>query len=134
MLTALSAYQNEDGGLGWALEADSWNPNTSPMQTYTATEILDETAFTDAQHPIIQGILSYLESGSSFNGSFWYKPLPSNNDHPHAPWWSCTEDCTDNGECETAAALIDGNTYSSSNLKKFMFLRIDTCTPNRFFV
>ena len=65
VLTALSAYQNKDGGFGWGLEADAWNPNSSPIQTCTATEILDETAFSDTQHPIIQGILAYLESGSS---------------------------------------------------------------------
>ena len=30
VLAALSAYQNKDGGFGWALEADAWNPNSSP--------------------------------------------------------------------------------------------------------
>ena len=29
----LAKYQNEDGGLGHALEADCWNPNSSPIQT-----------------------------------------------------------------------------------------------------
>jgi hypothetical protein len=42
VLTALSAYQNEDGGFGHALEPDSWNPNSVPLQTWTATEILRE--------------------------------------------------------------------------------------------
>lgn len=40
VLNALSYYQNEDGGFGHALEADSWNPNSSLIQTWTATEIL----------------------------------------------------------------------------------------------
>ncbi len=105
VLTALSAYQNKDGGFGWGLEADAWNPNSSPMQTCTATEILDETAFSDTQHPIIQGILAYLESGSSFDGSFWYKAIPSTNDHPHAPWWACTDNFTGNGDYNPTAAL-----------------------------
>ncbi|MDR1558441.1 MAG: hypothetical protein LBS84_01860 [Clostridiales bacterium] len=37
VLTALAAYQNEDGGFGHALEPDAWNPNSSPIQTWTAT-------------------------------------------------------------------------------------------------
>ena len=28
-LTALAAYQNEDGGFGHALEPDCWNPNSA---------------------------------------------------------------------------------------------------------
>ena len=71
VLTALAAYQNEDGGFGHALEADAWNPNSAPMQTWTATEILREIDFTDATHPIIQGILRYLVSGQVFTGQYW---------------------------------------------------------------
>jgi hypothetical protein len=63
VLNALAAYQNEDGGFGHALEADLWNPNSSPIQTWTATEILREVGHTDSAHPIIQGILRYLASG-----------------------------------------------------------------------
>jgi hypothetical protein len=33
VITALAAYQNPDGGFGHGLEADSWNPNSSPIQT-----------------------------------------------------------------------------------------------------
>ena len=62
VLTALSCYQNEDGGFGHALEEDCWNPNSSPIQTWVATEILREIEFTDASHPVIQGILRYLAS------------------------------------------------------------------------
>lgn len=87
VLTALSTYQNEDGGFGHALEADAWNPNSAPMQTWTATEILREIDFTDAKHPIIQGILQYLASGQEFTGQFWDNAPGSNNDYPHAPWW-----------------------------------------------
>lgn len=87
VLTALATYQNEDGGFGHALEADAWNPNSSPMQTWRATEILREINFTDATHPIIQGILQYLSSGQEFTGQFWDNAPSSNNDYPHAPWW-----------------------------------------------
>ncbi|MBU1093233.1 MAG: hypothetical protein KKH01_02090 [Firmicutes bacterium] len=94
VLTALSAYQNEDGGFGHALEPDSWNPNSSPIQTWTATEILREIDFTDNTHPIIQGILSYLASGKDFESKFWYNTVLSNNDYPHAPWWHTDNNST----------------------------------------
>lgn len=32
VLEALSAYQNEDGGFGHALEADAWNPHSTPIE------------------------------------------------------------------------------------------------------
>lgn len=87
VLTALACYQNEDGGFGHALEADAWNPHSTPIQTWTATEILREVGCTDPAHPIIQGILRYLGSGADFNGHFWANTVLSNNDYPHAPWW-----------------------------------------------
>jgi hypothetical protein len=94
VLTALAAYQNEDGGFGHALEPDAWNPNSAPIQTWTATEILWEIDFRDASHSIIQGILRYLASGKDFEGRFWYNANCSNNDYPHAPWWEIESDST----------------------------------------
>ncbi len=95
MLTALAAYQNDDGGFGHALEADAWNPNSLPIQTWSATEILREIDFTDCAHPIISGILRYLASGRDFEGQFWYNAVRSNNDYPHAPWWQTEVDSAD---------------------------------------
>ena len=63
VLTALSSYQNEDGGFGHALEPDAWNPNSSPIQTWVAMEILREIGFTDKTHPIIQEFRSILPAG-----------------------------------------------------------------------
>ena len=88
VLKALSAYQNEDGGFGHALEADSWNPHTSPIQTWAATEIIREIGGVDASHPIIQNILRYLASGRDTENGLWLASVPSNNDYPHAPWWT----------------------------------------------
>lgn len=89
VLTTLSYYQNTDGGFGHALEPDTWNPNSTPIQTWVATEILREIDFTDNTHPIIKGILRYLASGD-FNGHIWYNTVRSNNDYPHAPWWQAS--------------------------------------------
>ena len=105
VLTALAAYQNEDGGFGHALEPDAWNPNSTPIQTWTATEILREIDYTDSVHPIIQGILRYLASGQSFEGRFWYNTLRSNNDYPHAPWWHTESDSTCHNDYNPTACL-----------------------------
>lgn len=87
VLEALSAYQNEDGGFGHALEADAWNPHSTPIQTATAVERLLELEFTDAGHPLVQGILTYLGSGADMDDRTWKNVVASNNDYPHAPWW-----------------------------------------------
>jgi hypothetical protein len=105
VLTALSFYQNENGGFGHALEPDAWNPNSSPIQTWTATEILREINFTDRAHPIIQGILNYLSSGKDFTGNFWYNTVKSNNDYPHAPWWHTESESTSHSNYNPTACL-----------------------------
>ncbi len=105
VLNALSYYQTEDGGFGHALEADAWNPNSSPIQTWAATEILKEIAFTNAEHSIIQGILRYLASGKDFNGQFWYNTVKSNNDYPHASWWHTESDSTSHNDYNPTACF-----------------------------
>ena len=87
VLNALIAYQNEDGGFGHGLEPDYWNPDSSPIQTEVATEIIKEINLMDKNHPIIQGILNYLSSGKDFDGHTWSFTVAANNDYPHAPWW-----------------------------------------------
>ncbi|MDF2543872.1 MAG: hypothetical protein K0S47_3590 [Herbinix sp.] len=105
VLNALSYYQNEDGGFGHALEADSWNPYSSPIQTWVATEILREINFTDSSHKIIIGILNYLSSGKDFEGHFWYNTVKTNNDYPHAPWWHTESNSTCHNDYNPTACL-----------------------------
>lgn len=92
MINTLMFYQNEDGGFGHSLEPDAWNPNSSPIQTWAATEILREVNFSDSSHPLVTGILVYLASGRHFSGRHWYSTIPSNNHYPHAPWWRAGSD------------------------------------------
>lgn len=89
VIKILGAYQNEDGGFGHALEADSWNPKSTPIATWTATVILNEIGVEEAMHPVMQGILRYLDNGSDFGDGRWFRTVPSNNDYPHAIWWHC---------------------------------------------
>lgn len=92
VLQALAAYQNEDGGFGHALEADSWNPNSSPMATWVATEILFELEEADKDLPLVGNLLRYLEGALNYEEGYWYGMLSSNNVYPHAPWWTYKND------------------------------------------
>ncbi|MBY9080271.1 hypothetical protein KIH86_02335 [Paenibacillus sp. HN-1] len=106
VLKALSAFQNKDGGFGHALEADSWNPESSPLQTSTAALLLLELQ-APANHHIVQGILRYLDSGDSFEGGKWKLSIPSNNDYPHAPWWH-TSSLSEEREQYNPTAILAG--------------------------
>ena len=108
VLTALAAYQNEDGGFGHALEADSFNPNSCPIQTWNAAEILKEIDFKDGSHPIIKGILRYLDSGADFSPKHnqWLNSVKSNDEYPHAIWWSYSDE--DRDFCYNPTAHLAG--------------------------
>ncbi|MBE5962745.1 MAG: hypothetical protein E7256_15435 [Lachnospiraceae bacterium] len=92
VLNCLKVYQNPDGGFGHALEADSFNPNSSPIQTWAATEILWEIHCEHKDSDIIAGILRYLEECKDYQKGRWLAEIPSNNDFPHAPWWDYKAD------------------------------------------
>ncbi|HRX58560.1 MAG TPA: hypothetical protein P5075_07265 [Eubacteriales bacterium] len=105
VLDALSQYQNGDGGFGHALEADAWNPVSTPVQTWTATEIVRETGIDDPSNEIVRGILRYLESGRDFDGTCWYFAVKSNAAYPHAPWWHTENDTANGGDYNPSASL-----------------------------
>lgn len=105
VLNALSYYQNEDGGFGNALEADSWNPNSTSIQTWTATQILKEIDLRDNKHPMIQGILRYLGSGKDFKEGRWSGTNITSNDYPHAPWWHTESDSVSHTDYNPTASL-----------------------------
>ena len=88
VISALLHYQNDDGGFGNALEPDCWDPNSSPYATLNAINKLKNINFTDTSHPIMQGILKFLESGKHCVENGWLFGIPSNNDYPHAPWYN----------------------------------------------
>lgn len=90
VLSVLSAFQNEDGGFGHGLEADSLNPNSSHIQTWCATAILRQIDFYNPDHHIVSGIIRSLTSGTYFDGHCWEQTVPSSNDYPGAPWWNYT--------------------------------------------
>lgn len=88
VLSALAFYQNEDGGFGNTLEADNWNPESTPYTTLRAIDVVKSVGLSDMEHPIMQGIFRFLESGKHMTEYGWLFSIPSNDNYPHAPWWS----------------------------------------------
>jgi hypothetical protein len=88
VLSALSFYQNEDGGFGNAMEADNWNPESTPYTTLRAIDVLKSIDYIDMEHPIMRGIFRYLESTEYMTEYGWMFSIPSNDRYPHAPWWT----------------------------------------------
>lgn len=88
VLRELSFYQNSDGGFGNALEPDCWNPELSPYATGQAIGLLESAGFRDVRHPLMKGIFRFLESTEHCSDDGWYFSIASNNDWPHAPWWT----------------------------------------------
>ena len=83
VLAALCAYQNEDGGFGNALEPDIRCPESQPVPTQHALEILDVVGFDAA---VVQRICDFLMTITTEEGGVPYV-LPSVNHYPRAPWW-----------------------------------------------
>lgn len=106
VLAALSFYQNADGGFGHALEADNWNPESSPYTTLCAINILKTIDFHDISHPMIQGILDYLESGEHRYEYGWLFNIPSNNNYARAPWWSYDDKANETESIGVTAGLV----------------------------
>lgn len=106
VVSILYAYQNPDGGFGHALEPDAWNPNSSPIQTWVATEILEEIELSDPNHAMIKSILRYLRSGVDFENNRWLNTVASNNEYPRAPWWTHRPEAIYNLDMNPTASLI----------------------------
>ncbi len=92
VLEALSAYQNEDGGFGNAIDCDNWNPNSTPYNVGQAIGVFRELELYDPLHPMVQKALHYLETTSCFSDKGWPFTIPSNDAYPHAPWWAYSEE------------------------------------------
>lgn len=95
VLSALSFYQNEDGGFGHALEPDNWNPHSSPYTTLYALHKLSEIHFTDTAHPMMRGIFRFLEDSEYHCENGWMFNIPSNDHYPRAPWWNYSREANE---------------------------------------
>jgi hypothetical protein len=87
VIAALSAYQNEDGGFGNALEPDKRTATSQPIDQEFALRVLDDVGF-DAE--LAKNICDFLMSITTNEGGVPFV-LPSARDAPRADWWN-TED------------------------------------------
>jgi hypothetical protein len=85
VLTALSAYRNDDGGFGHALEPDLRCPQSQPAATLSALEMLHEAGWLDSD--LARSATAWLESISGPDGSI-PSAVAGFEGYPHAPWWS----------------------------------------------
>jgi len=95
VIDALSYYQNEDGGFGHALEADSWNPGSSPYTTLHAIRILESIGFPDFGHSMLLGSFRFLDNCPYISESGWLFSIPTNDYFAHAPWWTYNADANE---------------------------------------
>lgn len=105
VLSILEEYQQQDGGFGNAIEADSWNPDSSPYSTSFAIEILKQIGFYDISHPIYKGIFHYLEHTEYQGEAGWFFTVPQNDQYPHAIWWTYDEE--GNTKCQNIGVTSD---------------------------
>lgn len=77
VMEILGLYQNEDGGFANTLDPDNWSRESSPYTTMIAVSILRTCGLTDKEHPIVQGIIRFLDSGVHCSEDGWHFTVPS---------------------------------------------------------
>jgi hypothetical protein len=85
-ITALSTYQNDDGGFGRALEADLRTPTSSALATGHGLSLLKELGC-PRSHPAVSGALGYLLDTFDQEAHAWRVVPLDANEYAHAPWW-----------------------------------------------
>jgi hypothetical protein len=88
VLAALSAYQNEDGGFGNALEPDKRTPTSQPVDQEVALRVLDDVGF---EAGIVERVCDFLMTITTGEGGVPFV-LPSVRDAPRADWWNTQDD------------------------------------------
>ena len=88
VLAALRAFQNADGGFGNAIEPDLRCPDSQPVPTWNALEIMDEVGVFEPA--LARQVCDYLETITTAEGGVPFV-LPSSRPYPHAPWWETVD-------------------------------------------
>ncbi|WP_062049801.1 hypothetical protein [Bacillus sp. JCM 19034] len=100
----LRAFQNEDGGFGHGIEPDFWQPNSSPMATWAAGQMMMEIGL-EREHDLVRSMITYLQQSFDKQKGLWMSVLPETNQHPHAPWWHWSEGVQENWMYNPSAEL-----------------------------
>lgn len=104
VIEALAVYQNDDGGFAHELEPDFRTPESNPIDTWTAVNIM-RMIHLDASHEMIHKTLEYLAKTVHNENGLYYFTIPSINRYPHAPWWHYTHEGRIAGYNPTASLL-----------------------------
>ncbi|MFZ0369588.1 MAG: hypothetical protein WAM07_08295 [Halobacillus sp.] len=91
IIKALRAYQNQDGGFGHGLEADFRLPDSSPMASSVAMQILRSIDRSPKAQEMISEVLHYFEKSFNEERQGWLAVPSKVNDYPHAFWWTVHE-------------------------------------------
>lgn len=100
----LQKYQNTDGGFGHGLEPDYLNPNSTPVASQFAMNIIEHLNL-EKDHPLVVSLIDYFLSTKDQLDWFYFIKVKSNNDYPHAPWWHYKKGSEIDGYNPTAAIL-----------------------------
>lgn len=105
VIDELSLFQNEDGGFGHGLEPDCWNPDSSPIQSWTAMNVIKMIEL-KSNHSIVINLLKYLETSFDIKTQSWPRLIKTNDLYPHAPWWSYKEEKPDFNPSASIAGFV----------------------------
>jgi len=94
VLSALAAYQNEDGGFGHGLEPDLRTPNSTAIATSVGFQVLRKVG-ADSDHPLVAAGIEYLLATLDRENWVWPIINPDVDLAPHAPWWNYSDDLAD---------------------------------------
>lgn len=87
VLAALTAFKNDDGGFGHALEPDLRTPASSVLATSVAFQVMAEVD-APADHPLVQDALAYLLASFDSAAQRWPIIPPEAEAAPRAFWWA----------------------------------------------
>lgn len=90
VLSALSRFQNSDGGFGNSLEPDFRLKDSSPMATSVAFQVFHKLNL-DKDEPIVKSSINYLLETLDKKRSFWFQVPKSVDTVPRAMWWNYKE-------------------------------------------
>lgn len=97
---AVLAYQNVDGGFGHGLEPDSSSPESQPLFTLMALELLDEANALDQN--LIDSVLGFLASITNSDGGLPWMFKPA-GEYPRADHF---EDVSSNSTINPTAPIL----------------------------
>ncbi|MFI4934756.1 MAG: hypothetical protein ACHP7N_09080 [Caulobacterales bacterium] len=91
VLSALSAFQNADGGFGHGLEPDTQSPASTAIATSLGLRLLRGTGAV-AGHPMVRAAIDWLGETIDPDRGVWPIVPREVELAPHAPWWGWSED------------------------------------------